>query len=160
MDPGNVQHLKAVMGHFCSGVVVVTALHEGRPVGFTCQSFASLSLDPPLVVAAPAKRSTTFPLIRAAGSFVANILAEQQAELARAFAVSGADKFAGVRWTLGAVGAPILDGALGWAGCRIVAEHEAGDHTLVVGEVRELGHAPAGAPLTFFRGRFTALRSA
>jgi 3-hydroxy-9,10-secoandrosta-1,3,5(10)-triene-9,17-dione monooxygenase reductase component len=137
--------------------VVVTALHDDAPVGFTCQSFASLSLDPPLVVIAPSKSSTTFPRIRAAGAFAANILAEEHGELARAFAVSGADKFCGVGWRAGRAGAPILEGALAWAGCRLVAEHDAGDHTLVVAEVVEIGHAPAGAPLTFYRGGFARL---
>jgi flavin reductase (DIM6/NTAB) family NADH-FMN oxidoreductase RutF len=157
LDPRHTPHLKAVMGHFCSGVVVITALHEGVPVGFTCQSFASLSLDPPLVVMAPAKTSTTFPRIRDAERFAANVLSEQHAGLAQAFAVSGADKFGRVRWSLGAAGAPILDDALAWVGCRLTAEHDAGDHLLVIGEVLEIGHAGDGAPLAFYRGRFAGL---
>ena len=90
--------LPEVLGHFATGVTVITALEEGVPVGFTCQSFASLSLDPPLVAAA-AKTSTSWPKMAAAGSFCINILEEHQEPLSRAFAESGADKFAGVAWS-------------------------------------------------------------
>lgn len=154
VDPRREDDFKAVMGHFATGVVAVTAVEDGGPVGFTCQAFASLSLDPPLVALAPARTSTTFPRIRAAGGFAVNVLSEDQSPLARAFARSGTDKFAGVRWSPGAGGAPILHGAIAWIECRIVAEHEAGDHTLVVARVERAGHLSDGRPLTFYRGAF------
>jgi 3-hydroxy-9,10-secoandrosta-1,3,5(10)-triene-9,17-dione monooxygenase reductase component len=144
---------REVLGHFATGVTVVTALEDGEPVGFTCQAFTSLSLAPPLVALAPGKSSTSWPRIAAAGSFCVNILAEDQEALARDFAVSGGDKFAGVGWRPGAIGAPILEGALAWVECRFVQAHDAGDHELVVGRVLDMGVRP-GRPLIYYRGGF------
>src|ERR1700679_3704038 len=86
---------RATLGHFATGVIVVTAIHADRPTGFTCQSFFSLSLDPPLIALAPAKSSTSWPKVADAGAFCANVLGADQEPLARAFANSGSDKFAG-----------------------------------------------------------------
>ncbi|HEV7870413.1 MAG TPA: flavin reductase family protein, partial [Modestobacter sp.] len=90
--------MRDVLGHFVSGVTVVTAMGADGPLGFTCQSFSSLSLDPPLVAFAPARTSTTWPRLREAGRFCVNVLAEEQSDLSRQFARSGTDKFAGVSW--------------------------------------------------------------
>lgn len=141
------------MGHFASGVTIVTAMEDGAPVGFTCQAFTSLSLDPPLIAIAPAKSSTSWPRMVAAGAFCVNILGEDQEALCRNFAVSGADKFAGVGWRLGGLGAPVLDGALAWIECELATIHDAGDHELVTGKVNDLG-VGSGGPLLFFRGGF------
>ena len=103
--------MRATLGHFASGVVVVTASGPAGPLGFTCQSFASLSLDPPLVSFSPARTSTTWPRIRAAGRFCVNVLAEDQQRYSDQFARSGADKYAGVPWRPGPSGAPDLDRA-------------------------------------------------
>jgi flavin reductase (DIM6/NTAB) family NADH-FMN oxidoreductase RutF len=88
--------MREVLGHFASGVTVVTAMTTDGPIGFTCQSFSSLSLDPPLVAFAPARTSGTWSRLRAAGQFCVNVLAEEQSGLSQAFARSGTDKFAGV----------------------------------------------------------------
>jgi flavin reductase (DIM6/NTAB) family NADH-FMN oxidoreductase RutF len=144
---------REVLGHFATGVTVVTALEDGAPVGFTCQAFTSLSIEPPLVALAPAKSSTSWPRIARAGAFCVNILAEDQEAICRDFAVSGGDKFTGVGWRPGAAGAPILDGALAWVECEFVRAHDAGDHELVIGRVRDLG-VVAGRPLVYFRGGF------
>jgi 3-hydroxy-9,10-secoandrosta-1,3,5(10)-triene-9,17-dione monooxygenase reductase component len=144
---------REVLGHFATGVTVVTATEEGSPVGFTCQAFTSLSLEPPLVALAPAKSSTSWPRISAAGAFCVNILSDHQEALARTFAVSGADKFSGVPWHLGSAGTPVLEGTLAWVECRLEAIYEAGDHELVVGRVLDLG-VGEGAPLVFYRGGF------
>jgi len=144
---------REVLGHFATGVTVVTAMEDGTPVGFTCQAFTSLSIDPPLVALAPAKSSTSWPRIARAGSFCVNILAEDQEAICRDFAVSGGDKFTGVGWRPGAGGAPILEGALAWVECEFVRAHDAGDHELVIGRVRDLG-VEAGRPLVYFRGGF------
>src|SRR5918992_752038 len=102
-----------VLGHFVSGIVVVPAAPPAGPIGFTCQSFASLSLDPPLITFAPARTSSTWPRIRAAGTFCVNVLAADHQELSAGFARSGndkgVDKFAGVSWRRGPSGAPVLD---------------------------------------------------
>jgi 3-hydroxy-9,10-secoandrosta-1,3,5(10)-triene-9,17-dione monooxygenase reductase component len=143
------------LGHFCTGVTVITTVDAGGPAGFACQSFAALSLDPPLVLFCPARTSATWPRIERAGHFCANVLASGQRELARTFGTSGVDKFTGVRWSACTSGAPVLDGLLTWAGCTVEAVHEAGDHHLVLGRVTELGECVAGQPLLFYRGRFT-----
>lgn len=149
----DASEFRDVLGHFASGVTVVTAL-DGDPVGFTCQAFAALSLDPPMVFLAPAKSSTSWPRIARAGAFCVNILASHQEDLARTFSRSGADKFAGVEWQAGDVtGAPRLVGGLAWAECRLQQIHDSGDHELVTGRVLALGVAE-GRPLLFYRGRF------
>ena len=144
---------RQVLGHFCTGVTVVTA---PGPVGFACQAFAALSLDPPLVLFCPSRSSMTWPVITQAGHFCANVLADGQQELARRFGTSGGDKFAGVRWSAAPSGAPVLDGALTWVQCAVEAVHEAGDHYLVTGRVTGLGPCRAGRPLLFYRGRYAA----
>jgi flavin reductase (DIM6/NTAB) family NADH-FMN oxidoreductase RutF len=145
-----------VLGSFATGVTVVTAMEEGVPVGFTCQSFTALSLEPPLVALAPAKSSTSWPKIAKAGAFCVNILAEDQADVCRAFAVSGGDKFAGLAWHTGATGAPVLEGTLAHVECRLGMIHDAGDHELVTGTVERLGIG-GGRPLIFYRGELGAL---
>lgn len=144
---------REVLGHFASGITVVTAVEDGAPIGFTCQAFTALSLDPPLVALAPGKNSTSWPRIAEAGTFCVNILASDQEALCRDFAVSGGDKFVGVGWTPASQGAPILDGSLAWVECAFVVAHDAGDHELVVGRVLDLG-VHGGRPLLFYRGGF------
>ena len=144
---------REVLGHFATGVTVVTAVDAGEPVGFTCQAFTSLSLDPPMVALAPGKNSTSWPRIAAAGAFCVNILAEGQEALCRDFAVSGGDKFAGVGWQPAGNGAPLLQGTLAWVECSFVRSHDAGDHELVIGLVQDMGVRP-GRPLLFYRGGF------
>ncbi|HEY3810177.1 MAG TPA: flavin reductase family protein [Acidimicrobiales bacterium] len=144
---------RATLGHFASGVVVITAMHRGRPAGFTCQSFFSLSLDPPLVAFAPGRSSTSWPNVAEAGSLCANVLADDQEALARTFAHSGADKFAGVGWSPAPAGPPRLHDALAWVDCTIETVHDAGDHYLVVARVVGL-ETGAGRPLLFYRGGF------
>src|ERR1700685_3998828 len=90
---------REVLGHFATGITIVTALEEGEPVGFTWQAFSALSLDPPMVLLAPAKSSTSWPRIAQAGAFCVNILSAEQEAIGRAFAISGGDKFDGVDWT-------------------------------------------------------------
>lgn len=148
-------HLRRVMGHFATGVTVVTAMDGDEPVGFTCQTFASLSLDPPLVMFSPQKLSSTWPRIQRAGAFCVNILADDQETLCRAFAASGTDKYRGVGWKPGpATGAPVLQDVLAWVEGRIVAEHDGGDHVIVVGRVLDLEVVQEGRPLLFYRGGF------
>ena len=147
-------HMRDVLGHFCSGVTVITSIDDGGPAGFTCQSFSSLSLNPPLVSFSPARTSTTWPRIRSVGTFAINMLAAHQDALSDRFARSGADKFAGVAWTVGLLGAPLLQGTVAWAECRLWAEYDGGDHTIVAAEVLGLEANPAAAPLAFFQGRY------
>jgi flavin reductase (DIM6/NTAB) family NADH-FMN oxidoreductase RutF len=146
---------RQIMGHFCTGVTIITAIDDGEPVGLTAQSFTSLSLDPPLILFAPGLTSSTWPRIKNAGTFCVNILGEQQEAVCRTFAVSGADKFAGTPWTPSDVtGAPVLDDVLAWVDCTLEAEHDGGDHVIVVGRVVDLSLEQEGKPLLFYRGGF------
>ncbi len=144
--------MRRVLGAFASGVTVVTGADNGRPVGFACQSFSSLSLDPPLVLFCPAKTSTTWPLIRASGSFTVNVLAADQEPLCRVFA-DATDRFAGVGWAASPTG-PVLPDVLATVHCDVEAVHDGGDHELVVGRVRDLVLRREAGPLVFFRGGF------
>jgi flavin reductase (DIM6/NTAB) family NADH-FMN oxidoreductase RutF len=151
----DTDRFRGVMGHFATGVAVVTAVGEQGPIGMTIQSFTSLSLDPPLVTLCPARSSTTWPAIEAAGSLVVNVLAHDQHDLARQFARSGADKYAGIGWTPApASGAPVLEGTLAWVDCAIDAVHPGGDHLIVVCAVRAIDAHPERRPLVFFRSAF------
>ena len=145
-----------VVGHFCSGVTIVTAMDGASPVGLTCQSFVSLSLDPPLVGFSPSKASTSYPAIRRAAGFCINVLAEDQGTLCRDFGRSGPNKWLGVEWRHAPSGAPILEGALAWIDCTFEAEHEVGDHYFTVGRVKALD-AEDRRPLVYFRSGFEAL---
>ncbi len=145
--------LRSTLSHFASGVTIVTSLWDDVPVGFTCQSFFSLSLDPPYVAIAPAKTSTTWPLIAKVGTFCVNILSQAQEAQCRTFSVTGADKFAGVDWERSPVtSSPLLAGSVAWVDCRVELVHPAGDHELVVGAVVDQ-RVEGGEPLIFYRSR-------
>jgi flavin reductase (DIM6/NTAB) family NADH-FMN oxidoreductase RutF len=146
--------MRDVLGHFASGVTVVTADGVEGPLGFTCQSFSSLSLDPPLVAIAPARTSATWPRLRDLGRFCVNVLAEDQSDLSAAFARSGVDKFAGVPWRPSPYGSPVLDGVVAWIDCTLWAEYDGGDHTIVAARVLDLGADPTRRPLLFHRGTY------
>lgn len=144
---------RAVLGHFASGVVLITGIDDGVPAGLTCQSFFSLSLSPPLIAVAPGKTSTSWPKIARTGDFCVNILSSDQEGVAWTFSQSGADKFSGVGWSPAANGAPRLHGALAWIDCHIDQTHDGGDHYLIVGRVEDL-EMGEGQPLLFYRGGF------
>jgi flavin reductase (DIM6/NTAB) family NADH-FMN oxidoreductase RutF len=147
---------RQVLGHFPTGVVIVTAMSDDGPAGLSVGSFMSVSLDPQLVAVLPAKTSTSWPKIAAASSFCINILAASQQELSRRFAVSGGDKFAGVPWHPAPSGAPVLDGALAWIDCEHERTVEAGDHLIVLGQVRvlDLDTSQSPEPLIFFQSGY------
>ena len=155
LDP---QSMREVMGHFASGVTVVTAVTDGGPIGFTCQSFSSLSLDPPLVVFAPGRASRTWPLLRGIGRFCINVLAEGQDAVSQNFARSGGDKFAGVPWRPSALGSPVLDDVVAWIDAELWAEYDGGDHTLAVARVLDLGADERRRPLLYHRGEYGLLQ--
>lgn len=153
----DVIRFKEVMSRFASGVTIVSGMESDVPVGFTCQSFISLSADPPFVAVAPARTSTSWPRIARAGSFCVNVLGDHQLELARAFAISGGPKFEGVDWRPAPVtGAPLIEGSLAWVDCRVELVHDAGDHELIIGKVLELGTGE-GSPLLYFQSRFATV---
>ena len=146
---------RQVLGHFCSGIVIVTGMEGREPVGLTAQSFSSLSLDPPLVLFCPAKSSSSWPRIRESGAFAINVLSADQEDVSRVFANKEADKFRGIGWKAGATGSPIIRDVLAAIDCRIDVEHDAGDHTIVVGRVHELHLTDDHpGPLLFYRGGY------
>jgi 3-hydroxy-9,10-secoandrosta-1,3,5(10)-triene-9,17-dione monooxygenase reductase component len=148
------KEFRAVLGHFGSGVVVVTGVDAAGPAGLTCQSFFALSLSPPLVAVSPSVRSTSWRRIAAAGAFAINILAASQRRLCLTFGQGGPrDKFAVTGWDPAPSGCPRIHGALAWLDCRIEAVYPGGDHHLVVGRVEELQARP-GEPLLFYRGAY------
>lgn len=150
--------MKSVLSSFCTGVAVITACGaDGRPVGMAVQSFSSVSLDPPLVCFCPARTSTTWPRIQAAGAFAVNILAADQQGLCRRFAVTGGDKFAGTPWRAGGNGAPLLDGVLATVECDVEAVLDGGDHAIALGRVTALTAHREGAPLLYFRRTYGRL---
>ncbi|GGY73423.1 monooxygenase [Streptomyces olivaceoviridis] len=159
--PVGQAEFRRVLGSFASGVTVITAPATGGepgPAGFACQSFSSLSLDPPLVCFMAGRTSTTWPRIARAGVFCVNVLSAGQDELCRAFAVSGGDKFAGVAYDPAPVsGSPRLAGAAAWIDCAVHAVHTGGDHLVVVGRVAALDADGTAEPLLFHRGRFARL---
>jgi flavin reductase (DIM6/NTAB) family NADH-FMN oxidoreductase RutF len=150
--------LRNVLGHFATGVVVVTGIGPAGPAGLTCQSFFALSLDPPLVAVAPSRRSRSWPAIVGSQAFCVNVLEGSQESLGRAFATSGGDKFAGVGWSPAPSGSPRLHDVLAWLDCRLVDAHDGGDHHLVVGRIMDMG-AGGGEPLLFYRGGFGTFKA-
>ncbi|MEV6161660.1 flavin reductase family protein [Streptomyces sp. NPDC052052] len=146
---------RRTLGHYPTGVAVVTAIEEDEPVGMAVGTFTSISLDPPLVGFFPASASRSWARIRKSGAFTVNVLGADQLDVCRAFATSGADKFAGVSWSEGPTGAPVLADAVAWVHCTLSSVHSIGDHDLAVGTVvqHELGSREA-RPLVFHRGGY------
>ena len=146
---------RRALGHFCTGVTVITAVDAaGKPAGFACQSFAALSLDPPLVLFCPAKVSRAWPIIEAAGHFCVNVLAHDQRDVSMVFGRAGSDKFSNVEWSPAPSGSPMLPGALTWVDCALESVTDGGDHNIVVGRVTSLGEPVSDRPLLFYRGAY------
>ncbi len=148
---------RATLGRFASGVTVVTATVDGRDLGMTLSAFCSLSLDPPLVLVCVDRGATMHDLLVEGAVFGVNVLAAGQEALSRRFATGEpADRFAGVGYARGGLGAPLLEGALAWLECTVAARHPGGDHAIVVGAVAEAG-VREGAPLLYYRGGYASL---
>ena len=146
---------RETLGHYPTGVAVVTAVAaDGAPAGMVVGTFSSASLDPPLVAFFPASSSSSFKQLRPAPAFAVNVLAADQEPLCRQFAISGADKFNGVRWHPGPLGSPVLEDAVSWIECRFEEIREAGDHYVVLGRVHELAVERSTLPLLFFQGGY------
>lgn len=155
--PIEKNELRRVMGHFATGVTVITT-HSGSGElhGLTANAFSSLSLVPPLVLVCVDKKAESYPCFDESKVFTVNILGDEQESLSRKFAVSGGDKFQGVAYRIGGNGAPILDGVIACLECRVINSCDGGDHTIYVGEVVEV-ETREGKPLLFFRGGYRAI---
>ena len=147
---------RAVLGRFASGVTIVTVLGaNGRDYGMTVSAFSSVSLDPPLVMVCIGEEASLKPMIAEATHYGVSILASDQEPLSRRFAAHG-ERFDGIGFTRGENGMALIDGALAFMECRIVARHRAGDHTIVVGEV-EAASVEDARPLLYYRGGYAQL---
>ncbi|MET9531226.1 MULTISPECIES: flavin reductase family protein [unclassified Streptomyces] len=148
---------RLAVGSFCTGLTVISAMGPDGPVGFTCQAFSSLSLDPPRILVCPGRTSTTWPVIRGVGRFCVNVLAADQTDLSRRFARSGGNKYVGLQWSCPPGGSPRLDGACSWLECATETEFDAGDHFVVAARVLALDTVEDRKPLLYHRGRYASL---
>lgn len=152
--PFTAQEFRETLGHYPTGVALVTAVVDGEPLGMVVGSFTSVSLDPPLVAYLPMKSSGTYARLRAADSFCINVLAADQLQTCRHFAGRAEDKFGSVAWHPSPSGAPILDEAVSWIDCTLENTFDGGDHDIVVGRVGALGVQRPVLPLLFFQGGY------
>jgi 3-hydroxy-9,10-secoandrosta-1,3,5(10)-triene-9,17-dione monooxygenase reductase component len=151
------RRFRDVLGQFASGITVITTMSGDEPVGMTCQSFSSVSLDPPLVLFVPARSSRAWPMIQRSGRFCVNVLAADQEDVSGRMATRGIEKFEGVSWRPAEhTGSPVIDGALAHLDCTIHAVHEGGDHFVVIGRVHHLESTERAdrRPLLYYRGRY------
>ncbi len=135
---------RQVMGHFATGVTVVTTGSQERLAGLTVNAFCSVSLNPPLILICVDLTSTTCPVIRESGVFAVNMLTDKQEELSRCFATASAERYGGfchARYHVAATGAPVIDDTLAFLDARVVAEYPGGDHVIFLGQVAAMGVA-------------------
>ena len=156
--PATKDEFRAVMGHFATGVTIVTTAHNGETRGMTANSVTSVSLEPLSVLICVNHAALTHPVIEASRIFCVNVLNDRQEGLSRACARPDTPEatLQGVSHRPGHTGAPILEGALAYLDCRVVAEYEFGTHTIFVGEPIDLGFSE-GEPLGFYRGKYAAI---
>ena len=155
LDPDS---FRSVLGRFASGITIVTALDgDGRDVGMTVSAFCSVSLHPPLVQACVDHAASMFGALQHVEGFGINILGSEQEALSRRFAAEDSThRFDGIGYTRGDNGVVLLDDALAHLECRMHARHEAGDHTLFIGEV-DRASARDARPLLYYRGGYAQL---
>jgi flavin reductase (DIM6/NTAB) family NADH-FMN oxidoreductase RutF len=156
---------RRVMGHFVTGVTVVTALDGERPFGITVNALSSVSLEPALVMVALDRRRFLTPIVRASGRYAVNILSEEQQALSDCFAgapvVPSRDAFCGAGWRRGSTGLPLIEGAIATLECTVVETFSAGDHDLFIGRVDTLAdglHQPM--PLLYYRRHYLRIERA
>ena len=154
----DARSFRDAIGRFATGVAFVTAAPDGEPAGLIVNSFASVSLEPPLISFCPSRSSLTWSRMRRAGRFGVNVLGRNHERFVARATPAGADRFAGLDWEPGAGGVPLLTDALASLECQIVAEHPTGDHSIVVAQVDHLHTSPIEDPLVFFAGAFRVVR--
>ena len=154
IDP---QELRRVMGHFATGVTIITTRDKGGThFGLTANAFLSLSLNPPLVLISVDKSAQCYSCFDESRVFTVNFLSEDQEEISRRFATKGVEKFAGLEWREGNNGAASLEGVMAHIECKIVETHDGGDHTIIIGEIVS-ATASGERPLLFFKGKYQRL---
>lgn len=153
-NPFDGAKYRQVLGHFPTGVTVVTAMSDEGPAGMAIGSFSSLSLDPALVLFCATKTSASWGKLRGAGKFCVNILADDQEDVSRVFASKADDKFSEIGWKHSGNGAPLINGVLAFIDCDLHSVLDGGDHDIIVGSVTDLDVKHEGSPLVFFRGGY------
>lgn len=158
VDPVDTKLFRAVCGQFLTGVAVVTTVVDGQSAGLTINSFASVSLEPPLVLFCLHVNSGVRKALRHTSGFAVNILAEDQERISRTFASGTGPRFSNLRTHSATTGAPIFDDSLAYLDCRYWYEMDGGDHAIIIGEVVDLGVLRQDTnPLAFFRSAHTQL---
>lgn len=147
---------RRIMGHFATGVTVVTAYQNGDIYGMTANAVASLSLNPPLILVAVDKSAAMHASLTQSRCFAMNILTEEQEHLSRRFAMRGPKEVNDLTWIKAASGAPILADVLAWVDCRLYEVLPGGDHNIFVGEILA-GDSRDGRPLLYFGGKYRRL---
>jgi flavin reductase (DIM6/NTAB) family NADH-FMN oxidoreductase RutF len=153
----DVRSFRRALGHFPTGVCVVTSQVDGARIGMTVSSFNSLSLEPPLVLFSIDAGTTSLPLWRKAKGYAVNVLAENQKDLSDRFAKSGSNKWEGTTYADGLFGAPVLPGVAAVLECAAWATHSGGDHVLFIAEVKRFRTSADRRPLVFSSGRYAKL---
>lgn len=155
--PFDPRQLRDAFGCFATGVTIVTSVDgEGQRIGLTANSFTSVSLDPPLLLVCPANNASALPGIRASGRFAVNVLAEPSRPVADRFARRGIDRFADAEW-LEWDGVPVLAEAKAAFACTLHADHDGGDHRILVGRIVRFGLEPSRESLLYAHGRYRRL---
>jgi flavin reductase (DIM6/NTAB) family NADH-FMN oxidoreductase RutF len=155
------RQLRAMMARFATGVTVVAARHGPLLAGMTANAIASISVDPPLMMASINHKSETHAAIKGSHSFAVSVLADAQRELADCFAqpttAAKLQRFCDAPWHDAETGSPIVDDAMAFFDCRLVAQHPGGDHTIFVGEIVAAGFSEGAEPLIWFGSRYRRL---
>ncbi|QMW22586.1 flavin reductase family protein [Sandaracinobacteroides saxicola] len=160
MTTPDIRALRDAFGAFATGITIITATTaEGASVGFTANSFTSVSLTPPLLLVCAAHGVSALPAIRASRAFGVNILAVDQEAISRRFTQRSIDRFAGANWHHATLGVPLLTGACATFECTVQQDIEAGDHVIFIGHIKGFTADPAHAPLLYHRGRYAGLHS-
>jgi flavin reductase (DIM6/NTAB) family NADH-FMN oxidoreductase RutF len=151
--PFDIREFRNALGGFVTGVTVVTTIVDGRPIGFTANSFTSVSLDPPLILVCIGKSSSNYANFTQVDKFCVNVLAGNQRDVSRQFSAKGVDRFAGIAWSSGELDSPRIPGVGSWFDCTLHDRIDAGDHEILIGRVHEFGDE-IGSPLAFCRGNY------
>lgn len=149
--------IRGAMSEFATGVTIVTTQDEDIPIGFACQSFTSLSLNPPMILFTVMKSSRSWPHIEKTGTFAVNVLSEDQQNISAEFGRRGGLKFGVGEWSLSPLGNPLLHGGSVWIDCTVANVYEGGDHWIIVGNIQGIGKREAAHPLVYHRGSYALI---
>lgn len=158
MTDDDKRKFRNALGHFATGVAVITTCGQGKaPIGITVNSFSSVSLDPPLILWSLDKKSDTLTLFNSVGHFTVNILREDHRDISNRLAKQGDHSLEGLATRKGDNGCPALEEALAHFECEVYARHEAGDHIIMLGRVTHFEYSEDGRPLLYHRGGYQGL---